>query len=134
MTHNRTAALSQLRRDNPFLEVVLVSPDNLVEWLIPDSPIHPAYERLSLVHRSDYLRSYLMHHHGGGYADIKRDYGDLTPCFDRLENSNRQWLLGYPESAPATCLTNLALSIAVSNVITASCRRMAPLSPERVRR
>lgn len=97
MTRNRTAALSQLRRDNPFLEVVLVSPDNLGEWLILDSPIHPAYERLSLVHRSDYLRSYLMHHHGGGYADIKRDYGDLTPCFDRLENSNRQWLLGYPE-------------------------------------
>lgn len=99
LTPNRSAALAQLRADNPRLEVVLVTPDNLADWVEPASPIHPAYAHLSLNHRSDYLRSYLMHHHGGGYADIKRDYGDLSPCFDRLDSHPDRWVLGYPEAS-----------------------------------
>lgn len=97
LTSNRAEALTQLRRDNPSLEVILVTLDNLSEWILPGSPLHPAYAHLSLVHRSDYLRSYLMHHHGGAYADIKRDYGDIAPCFDRLESRPDLWLLGFPE-------------------------------------
>ena len=57
------------------VDLVLVTPDNLGEWLVDDSPLHPAYEDLSLIHRSDYLRGYLMHHHGGGYIDIKQPLG-----------------------------------------------------------
>ncbi|MFC7361102.1 hypothetical protein [Nocardioides astragali] len=97
LTPNRSAALAQLRTDNPAVEVVLVTADNLVDWVVPDSPLPPAYADLSLVHRSDYLRCYLMHHHGGGYADIKRDYGDLASCFDRLDANPDKWVLGYPE-------------------------------------
>lgn len=97
ITPNRAAALAELRAASSRIELVLVTPDNLDTWVVPGSPLHPAYEHLSLVHRSDYLRCYLMHHHGGGYADIKRDYGDLAPCFDLLETHPRRWLLGYPE-------------------------------------
>ena len=32
--------------------------------------VHPAYEYLSLVHRSDYLRCELLHRYGGLYADL----------------------------------------------------------------
>ncbi|WP_374457454.1 hypothetical protein [Nocardioides sp.] len=97
LTPNRAEALEQLREESPSLEVVLVTPDNLADWIAPDAPLPDAYWSLSFVHRSDFLRSYLMHHHGGGYADIKRDYGDLAPCFDRLAGRPDQWLLGYPE-------------------------------------
>ncbi|SEB67526.1 hypothetical protein SAMN04489844_0819 [Nocardioides exalbidus] len=97
LTPNRADALHQLREENPTLNVVLVTPGTLSDWVVEDSPLPAAYWDLSLVHRSDFLRCYLMHHHGGAYADIKRDYGDLTPCFDRLGQQPEMWLLGYPE-------------------------------------
>ena len=49
-----------------------MTPANLQDWVVAGHPLHPAYNDLSLVHRSDYLRAYLLHHHGGGYCDLKR--------------------------------------------------------------
>lgn len=96
LTPNRRAALDELRAQED-VEVVLVSPDNLSDWWSASHPPHPAYEHLSLVHRSDYLRCYLMHHHGGAYCDLKRGYGSLAACIARLDASPSHWLLGYPE-------------------------------------
>ncbi|WP_310529783.1 hypothetical protein, partial [Nocardioides sp.] len=79
LTPNRRAALAELRAQEDLV-VVLVSPANLSEWLIRAHPPHPAYEHLSLVHRSDYLRCYLLHHHGGAYCDLKRGYGSIAAC------------------------------------------------------
>ena len=45
--------------------------ENLSSWIAEKSPLHPAYNYLSSVHKADYLRCYLMHHHGGAYSDIK---------------------------------------------------------------
>jgi hypothetical protein len=96
MSSRREAGLTSLRQMNPHAEVVLVTPDNLPRWLVPGHPLPRAYGDLSLVHKSDYLRCYLLHHHGGGYADIKRFRHAWDEPFRELENSG-QWLAGYTE-------------------------------------
>lgn len=74
------------------LDPVLVTPANLAEWVVPHWPLHPAYELLSPTHRADYLRAYLMHHHGGGYADIKRQLRSWIPTVEKVVRS--RWLIG----------------------------------------
>lgn len=94
----RAASLSEIRRTHgDDLEVVLVTPHNLADWIVDGSPLAPQYEHLSLVHRSDYLRCYLLHHHGGAYSDVKRPRGPWLPSLLDLETSDR-WLLGYTEA------------------------------------
>jgi hypothetical protein len=79
------------------LEPTLVTPATLADWVVRDHPLHPAYEFLSPVHRSDYLRPYFMYHHGGGYADIKEQTGSWLPAVDHLHNSRRLMGTGYRE-------------------------------------
>ncbi len=76
--------------------LVLVTPENLGAFVVPGSPLHPGYESLSLIHRADYLRCYFMHHHGGGYTDIKSALHDWNPAFDLLDSSG-SWGVGYQE-------------------------------------
>ena len=78
-------------------EVTLVTPASLPTWTLPAHPLHPAYVNLSLVHRSDYLRAYLLHHHGGAYLDIKRGYGDVRAGMDALQAAPDKWVAGYRE-------------------------------------
>jgi hypothetical protein len=80
------------------IEVRLVTPENLPQYIVPGYPLHPAYEHLSLVHRSDYLRTYFMHHHGGGYSDIKRHSHSWEGLFEQMNDSDG-WALGYREVA-----------------------------------
>lgn len=44
-------------------------------------PPHPAYQSLSLVHKSDYLRCELLHRHGGLYCDVD------TICWSDLHSA-----------------------------------------------
>lgn len=98
MSQNRVRAMAEIRRMNePALEVVLVTPFTIADWVVPGHPLHPAYEDLALIHRSDYLRTYLMHHHGGGYSDVKAAHASWGGAFDRLEGDPQAWLLGYRE-------------------------------------
>lgn len=78
------------------IDVTLLTPETLDEWVVDGSPFHPAFPYLSAVHRSDYVRAYLMHHHGGGYADIKRFSSNWSAEFDRFADESL-WLVGYPE-------------------------------------
>lgn len=96
LTPNRQRGLDSIREHNPDLDVVLVTERNLDDWLVPGHPLHPSYEHLSLNHRSDHLRAYLLHHHGGGYVDVKSIRGSWSPAFDRLDRSDA-WLVGYTE-------------------------------------
>lgn len=50
----------------------LITLDSLPPWIDPEIPLHPSFDHLSTIHRSDYLRCYFMHVHGGGYTDIKQ--------------------------------------------------------------
>lgn len=96
MSKNRVEGLADIRGKNPDVEVRLITPENIQDYVLPEFPLHPLYSHLSLVHRSDYLRGYLLHHYGGGYCDIKRIREPWVAAFDKLQASDK-WLLGYTE-------------------------------------
>ena len=100
MPATRSTCLDRMRAMQRT-EIVLVTPENLSEWVLPENPLHPAYEHLSLVHRSDYLRAYLMHHHGGGYSDIKRPRHDWDRAWAALDADPDALAIGYTETTSA---------------------------------
>ena len=81
---------------NIGVKVMLITPKNINTFILKDHPFHPAYKYLSHVHKSDYLRTYLMHHYGGGYSDIKQTDTNWNDYFDNLNNSDN-WCNGYTE-------------------------------------
>lgn len=95
LTENRKKYL-ELTKNNIGVEVVLVTPENLDNYIVDGYPLHPAYQFLSNVHKADYLRTYFMYHHGGGYIDIKLFEHDWNSAFDKLNKSDK-WAIGYPE-------------------------------------
>lgn len=97
LTPARLESLDQMR-ERIGVPVLLVTPDNLADVLAPHQPLHPSYEHLSYVHRSDYLRIYVMHHHGGGYSDIKVPSADWTSIFELMDSDASIWEAGYPEN------------------------------------
>lgn len=97
MSENRRRNLEVIRR-RIGLPVELVTPETLHDWLVPGHPLPPTYEHLSLIHRSDYLRGYLMHHHGGAYVDIKEPLGSWGPSHDRMADDPDAWVTSYRAS------------------------------------
>ncbi len=95
ITSNRFEGIKSLEKVSG-VEVRLITPKNLPEYIKEDDPLPEAYQYLSCVHRADYLRSYFMYHYGGGYADIKTYFESWVPAFEKLEQSNA-YLIGYPE-------------------------------------
>lgn len=104
LTTNRQRNLNLMKAQNPKTEVVLVTSENLGRYIVADAPLHPAYPWLSLVHRSDFLRGYFMHHHGGGYSDIKKPMGPWLPALRRLDQEPNMWALGYRELSSSMCV------------------------------
>ncbi|GAA1059037.1 hypothetical protein [Agromyces bracchium] len=100
LTPNRAESLAQMREINPGTPVELITPDRLPDFVLPTHPLHAAYDDLSLVHRSDYLRAYFLHHHGGGYSDLKQLRGPWRGPMNRLRDSDA-WLLGPALTDPA---------------------------------
>lgn len=97
LTQNRQKSL-ELMNQISCVDVILVTPDNLDQWILPDHPLHPAFKHLSAVHKSDYLRCYFMHHHGGGYCDLKPITQSWVPFFECLEAADESiWMVGYAE-------------------------------------
>ena len=94
MSADRRRGLEQFRAQNAGIDVLLITPDDFAEWILPEHPLHPAYEDLHLVHRSDYLRCYFLHFHGGGYADIKSARRHWGAVFDRMDAGDA-WVTGY---------------------------------------
>jgi len=95
MSANRKRCLHNLRVVSEA-NVILVTPHNLQEYILESEPLHPAYYYLSETHRADYLRTYFMRFHGGGYSDIKETTGSWLNSFNELNLSNK-WLNGYKE-------------------------------------
>ena len=86
-------------------DVALVTADDLPRWILPDAPLHEAYPYLSSVHRTDYLRSYFMHHYGGGYSDVKPARASWRAAFSYLEDHSESWVVGYSEVSPDAVAT-----------------------------
>lgn len=96
MSDSRKKCLDLIQKESK-VQVELISPKNINYWI--KEPLHTAYEYLSLTHKADYLRAYLMKHYGTGYADIKPMYFDWNPYFEFLENSKFEFI-GYSENNP----------------------------------
>ena len=98
MSANRQRCLASMK-ENIGVPLILITPDNLQEYILDSHPLHEAYPYLSNVHKSDYLRAYFMHHHGGGYADIKLHHGYWPPIFKKLKKCKNAYLIGYHEKS-----------------------------------
>lgn len=98
MSETRAASLAALAQSTEC-DILLLTPETFAQITVPAHPIHPAFAFLSEVHKSDYVRTYMMHHYGGGYTDIKRQTGSWRPAFDTLAASDA-YLVGYPELSP----------------------------------
>lgn len=81
-------------------KIQLITPDNLSNYILKDHPLHEGYNLLSEVHRSDYLRTYFMHFHGGGYSDVKTTTGDWNKAFDDILQKDNILINGYHEPGP----------------------------------
>lgn len=96
MNENRKRGLASLYV-NSKCDVILVDNDNLHTFILEDHPLHEGFQYLSDVHKADYLRTYFMHHYGGGYSDIKPCTWDWNPYFNALENDEQAFGIGAPE-------------------------------------
>ena len=96
LSQNRKESLEQLKAMSGC-EIIVVTPENLSKYLLPNEPLHPAYEYLCLTHKADYLRTYFMNFYGGGYSDIKKTEGNWQFAFDELNNDDNKWVVGYKE-------------------------------------
>ncbi len=95
LTDNRKKSLQKMK-ETIGVKIELVTKENLNRYIVPNYPLHPYFEYLSCVHKSDYLRCYFMHHHGGGYSDIKIPKHNWNAAFKQLTQS-QAFILGYPE-------------------------------------
>lgn len=87
--------------------VCLITTKNINEFILSKAPLHPGYYYLSSVHKSDYLRIYLLHYYGGGWHDIKPTEISFKNVWDEFEDSN-VFLVGKPEikNGPAKIYDN----------------------------
>ncbi len=100
LTPARRAGLESIRSLNPETLVELVDPGRLPDFILPGRPLHPAFDLLSLNHRSDYLRAYFLFHYGGGYADLKTLVAPWAPAMGRLEEAPGKWVAATALSDP----------------------------------
>jgi hypothetical protein len=94
MSENRLKCFNKLA-ESTQCEIVCITPENIHSYILPNHPLHPAYQYLSETHKSDYLRCYFMHFYGGGYTDIKLQGGSWIQAFDDMDKYG--WMInGYP--------------------------------------
>ena len=99
MSWRRRRALAYLRARSGVGHI-LIQEKNLEEWTNGKPPLHATFPFLSATHKSDYLRTYFMLNHGGGYADVKPISFRWDSYFDKLDASDREFF-GYPEFGPS---------------------------------
>lgn len=69
------------------IQFVLITEKNLSDY--PKIKLHEGFKYLSEVHKSDYIRTALMHFYGGGYTDIKMTNFGWNKAFIDLYNSDK---------------------------------------------
>lgn len=99
MSDNRKKCLLDLK-SNSKCNVILVTPETLDEYILPQHPLHQSYTYLSETHKADYLRTYFMHFHGGGYSDVKMPSTSWINAFHDMQNNPNCYINGYHEPDP----------------------------------
>jgi hypothetical protein len=79
---------------NSIPDHTLITKHTIDQYILKEFPLHPAFQYLSTVHKSDYLRCYLMHHYGGGYSDLKYNSVDWNAGFKYLEDNPELMIMG----------------------------------------
>lgn len=97
MPPKRRASLKELARRNPRSSVVLVTEENLADFILDEHPLHPAFHRMAATHQSDHVRAYLMHFHGGGYSDLKAPRSSWEGAFTAMGADTKLLVTGYRE-------------------------------------
>jgi len=95
MSPNRKISFDYLVK-NIEVPVALITRDNLDLFIKSDHPLPEAFEYISVVHRSDYIRAYLMHHYGGGWHDIKATLVSYSSVWNEFIDS-KIWIIGRKE-------------------------------------
>jgi hypothetical protein len=98
ISDNRLAALNSLVH-HIGVPHILVTDANVHTFVKPDHPLHEAWPYLSGVHKSDYIRAYLLHHYGGGYHDVKYRSHSWRGQWEAFAN-DRIWIKGRREQCP----------------------------------
>ena len=95
MSESRHRCLKQFKKKSGC-NVVLITLENMNNYILDEHPLHESFYYLSEIHRADYFRTYLMHFYGGGYSDIKKTTYNWIESFKKLQNSDK-WIMGYRE-------------------------------------
>jgi hypothetical protein len=93
-TNNRKRGLTSLKTITNC-NIININRNNLHHFIKNEYPFHPSFQYLSDIHKSDYIRCYLMHHYGGGYSDIKETSGSWRELFNRLKYNDSLLAIGY---------------------------------------
>jgi hypothetical protein len=99
MSDNRKKSLHNLK-ENSKCNVLLIDTNNLHKYILKNHPLDEAYKYLHYTHRADYLRTYFMHFHGGGYSDIKGTPTSWINAFDDMRKHINAYINGSPEKEP----------------------------------
>ena len=97
MNENRTRSF-EMMRSNLGVPLCLITKENLSEFILAEYPLHPAFQWLSDVHKSDYLRIYFLHHYGGGWHDIKPTLANFKQVWSEFDDQE-VYFVGRPEIA-----------------------------------
>ena len=97
MTGNRRLSFEYLQA-HIQVPICLITPDNLHHFIVEGHPLPRAFNQLSIVHRSDYIRAYLLHHYGGGWHDIKATEVSYEKVWEEFRN-DAIWIVGKREIA-----------------------------------
>lgn len=97
MSPDRHRCYRSIIRNSGIAKIEMITPDNYKDYEVEGYPIHPAFQYLSEVHKSDYLRAYVTYHHGGCWTDVKYIDHDWNIYFDMLDNAPDKMGIGYQE-------------------------------------
>lgn len=95
MSGNRLLSFNYLQR-NIQVPICLITPRNLSNFIKKEHPLPESYPHLSIVHRSDYIRAYLLHHYGGAWHDVKATEVSYANVWEEFQNPDI-WIIGRPE-------------------------------------
>ena len=82
--------------NNIKIPVIIITQENYKFWILKEHPLVKSFKYLSGVHKSDYLRVYILYHYGGGYHDIKWREKSWENEWNKFENNNI-WFIGRRE-------------------------------------
>lgn len=123
--HTETTPMFTVRRyhalqsliSNIGVPVIMITQENYKNFEKRDYPYHPAFNYLSGVHKSDYIRTYLLYHYGGGYHDIKFREESWKDEWEKFKDANIS-IIGRREKSQDVIVGDINIKQNYDNFIT----------------